>query len=309
MVNAPKVKLLNTDYAWRLLQSPGPRVVPVDATWYMPNSSKNAKTEFAQEDRIKGSVFFDLDSVCCRTSKYPHMLPPHRLFDKEVGKLGIQSEDLVLVYDRQGIFSGPRAAWTFALYGHKNVYLLDHYLQFKEKHPVEKGPPSESPASEGDESGYKGIDNTEFTKNYRSQVIEFDELADLVVSRSLDDYYLFDARSADRFHGKAPEPRKGLSSGHIPGALSLPFGKVLNENGQYKTREELIEVFKNDFGLDWNEPLDRKGVIVMCGTGVTAVILRLAIEKINPDIPIRVYDGSWTEWAQRAPDLIVEGNM
>ncbi|KAF3993717.1 hypothetical protein FT663_01130 [Candidozyma haemuli var. vulneris] len=309
MVNSPRVKLLNADYARRLIQSPGPRVVPVDATWYMPNSPKNAKTQFAQEDRIKNSTFFDLDSVCCRTSKYPHMLPPHRLFDKEVGKLGIKPDDLLLVYDRQGIFSAPRAAWTFALYGHHNVYLVDHYPQYKEKYPVETGPIRESSNEAKDESAYNGIDNTEFGKNYREQVIEFDELADLVVSRNLDEYYVFDARSADRFHGKAPEPRKGLSSGHIPGALNLPFTKVLNESGQYKTKEELTELFKNEFGLDWNQPLDRKGVIVMCGTGVTAVILRLAIEKVNSEVPIRVYDGSWTEWAQRAPDLISEGNL
>lgn len=308
MVNSPRVKLLNSEYAHRLLQSPGPRVVPVDATWYMPNSPKNAKLQFAREDRIQNSVFFDLDAICCRTSRYPHMLPPHRLFDKEIGKLGIRRDDLVLVYDRQGIFSGPRAAWTFALYGHKNVYLLDNYPQYKEKYDVEKFALRDSPKENGDENGYDGIDNNTFTKNYRNQVIEFDELADLVVSRNLDEYYVFDARSADRFHGKAPEPRKGLLSGHIPGALNLPFSKVLTENGQYKTKEELTELFKKDFNVDWNQPLDRKGVIVMCGTGVTAVILRLAIEKINPDIPIRVYDGSWTEWAQRAPDMIVEGN-
>lgn len=306
MVNSPRVKLLNADYARRLIQSPGPRVVPVDATWYMPNSPKNARTQFAHENRIKNSVFFDLDTICCRTSKYPHMLPPHRLFDKEVGKLGIRSNDLLLVYDRQGIFSGPRAAWTFALYGHQNVYLLDHYPQYQERYPVEKGTLTEEPP---EAVTYEGIDNDLFGKIYREQVIEFDELADLVVTRNLDDYYVFDARSSDRFHGKAPEPRKGLLSGHIAGALNLPFTKVLNEAGQYKTVEELVDLFKRDFGLDWNAPLDRKGVIVMCGTGVTAVILRLAIEKVNSEIPIRVYDGSWTEWAQRAPDLISEGYL
>lgn len=175
MVNSPRVKLLNADYARRLIQSPGPRVVPVDATWYMPNSPKNAKTQFTLENRIKSSVFFDLDTICCRTSKYPHMLPPHRLFDKEVGKLGIRSDDFILVYDRQGIFSGPRAAWTFALYGHQNVFLLDHYPHFQENYPVEKGTLTEEPQ---EAVTYEGIDNDLFGKIYREQVIEFDELAD-----------------------------------------------------------------------------------------------------------------------------------
>lgn len=296
-----KVKLLDSSTASKILNG-AHRVVPVDATWYMPNNPLNAKLQFSKEDRIKSSVFFDLDAVCCPTSKYPHMLPPHRLFDQCVGDLGIRSTDSVLVYDRAGIFSGPRAAWTFALYGHNQVYLLDHYKKFKDQFEVEKGANSHDTVTEAD---YVGINADQFAVNYKKQVIEFDELYDLVEDGELTKYYtVFDARSADRFSGKAPEPRPGLSSGHVPGALSLPFTKVLNADGHYKSADELAELFKTEFELDLRAPFDKLGIIVMCGTGVTAVILRLAIEKVNPDIPIRVYDGSWTEWAQRAPQLI-----
>lgn len=296
----PRAKIISPLTASKLLASPA-RVVPVDATWYMPNSPVAARAQFNREDRIPKSVFFDLDAVCCPVSKYPHMLPPHRLFDSSVGTLGINKSDSVLVYDRQGVFSGPRAAWTFSLFGHENVFLLDHYAQFRNEFEVEKG----LSAYLSTPTEYNGIDNEQFLKNYLAEVIEFDELVDLVENEGLkSDYVLFDARSNDRFSGKSPEPRPGLSSGHVPGALSLPFTEVLDANGHYKPKEELLALFKEKFGLDFNAPFDKKGVIVMCGTGVTAVILRLALERVAEDIPIRVYDGSWTEWAQRAPHLI-----
>lgn len=297
----PKVEVVSPITASKLLASPA-RVVPVDATWYMPNSPVAAKAQFNREDRISRSVFFDLDAVCCPVSKYPHMLPPHRLFDQSVATLGIGRSDSVLVYDRQGVFSGPRAAWTFALFGHENVFLLDHYAEFKKQFEVEQGPNSFAPTP----AEYKGIDSDQFLHNFREQVMEFDDLVDLVENEGLkSDYILFDARSADRFSGKAPEPRPGLSSGHIPGALSLPFTEVLDSQGHYKSNEELLGLFKDRFGLDFTQPFEKKGIIVMCGTGVTAVIVRLAIEKIS-NVPIKVYDGSWTEWAQRAPELIVK---
>lgn len=295
-----RVKVVSAATASKLLASPA-RVVPVDATWYMPNSPVAAKAQFNREDRIPHSVFFDLDAVCCPVSKYPHMLPPHRLFDQSVGKLGINRADSVLVYDRQGVFSGPRAAWTFALFGHDNVFLLDHYGRYKNEYKVETGLSAFLPTP----TEYKGIDSEQFLQNFREQVMEFDDLVDLVENEGLEsDYILFDARSADRFSGKVPEPRPGLSSGHVPGALSLPFTDVLDSNGHYKSNEELLALFKTKFDLDLSAPFEKKGIIVMCGTGVTAVILRLAIEKVADHIPIKVYDGSWTEWAQRAPELI-----
>lgn len=298
----PRVQLLSSEAAWRLLQNKNARVVPVDATWYMPNNPKNPVHQFNSEDRIPKSVFFDLDKVALPESKYPHMLPPQRLFDSSVAALGISKQDSVLVYDRSGIFSGPRAAWTFALYGHENVYLLDHYPLFKAHHSVERGPP-ETPAP----SEYGGIGALQFSGNYRKQVIDFDELSDLVSSGESSNYVIFDARSKDRFTGAAPEPRPGLPSGHIDGAFNLPFTKVLNADGHYKSKQELQKVFEQETGVDLPSVLQSKaGAIVMCGTGVTAVILRLAIERVVENANIRVYDGSWTEWAQRAPHLVVK---
>ncbi|GEQ69753.1 hypothetical protein JCM33374_g3427 [Metschnikowia sp. JCM 33374] len=300
-----QVTIVSPSTAAKILAGPS-RVVPVDATWHMPNSPQNAHDQFYNEDRLPGSVFFDLDHVCDRENKYPHMLPNQAVFNANIEARGISSSDSVLVYDRSGVFSGPRAAWTFSLFGHENVYLLDHYRQYKSEFDVDRRPlPNDGAVKLSSPGSYDGIDSAKFASRYRAQVIDFEELADLVTTKTLTQkYHVFDARSKGRFTGEEPEPRKGLSSGHIPGALSLPFSKVLDINGHYKSREELISLFREDFGIDLDAPLEKEGIIVSCGTGVTAVILQMAIHKVSTDIPVRVYDGSWTEWAQRAPHLI-----
>ncbi|KAG2734345.1 hypothetical protein G9P44_002351 [Scheffersomyces stipitis] len=292
------------------------RVVPVDATWYMPNSGKNGLQEFLEQERIPNAGFFDLDAISLPGSKYPHMLPTYSIFNQAIQELGIRKNDTLVVYDKSGIFSSPRAAWTFALFGHPRVYLLDNYITYKQAEyqldlkPVDTlSTPLVSESSEP----YQPISEAEFKTKYDEQVIEYEELLDLVQTNKLaQDYYAFDARPHDRYTGKVPEPRPGLSSGHVPSSLSLPFSKVINaDNKTYKSKEELLEIFKRDFDLDLSNSdflKGKKGIIVMCGSGVTAVVLRFAIQSvIGLDVPIRVYDGSWTEWASRAPsELIVK---
>lgn len=293
------------------------RVIPIDATWYMPNVPANGKNQFLNEERIKEAAFFDLDSICLPNSKYPHMLPPYEIFNKSMSELGIRKNDTLVVYDKSGIFSSPRAAWNLVLHGHNRVYLLDNYCAYKDSElPLDtaKVATLNTPLSDAGHSGYEPASETDVQQNYREQVIVYEELLSLVESERLSkEYIVFDARSSDRFTGASPEPRPGLSSGHIPSSLSLPFTKVLKDgNKTYKSKDELIDLFKTEFNIDFSKPnaTNNKKIIVMCGTGVTAVVLRSALESvIEADIPIRVYDGSWTEWAQRAPsEYIVKSN-
>lgn len=297
-----------------LLSAKNSRVIPVDATWYMPNNPKDGKQEFLHQERISDSAFFDLDEVSLPDTKYPHTLPTFEKFNQCVKNLGILKDDVLVVYDKSGIFSSPRAAWTFALFGHPKVYLLDNYVNYREsEYPISTGAVETFATPLANETPeYFPITKEEYLNNYANQVIEYEELLGLLDNGRLSqDYVTFDARPNDRFTGKAPEPRPGLSSGHIPGALSLPFSKVLNaQDKRYKSKDELLEIFKSDFGLDLSNSdflKDKKGIIVMCGSGVTAVVLRFAIESIlGLKVPIRVYDGSWTEWADRAPEKYIE---
>ena len=102
-------------------------------------------------------------------------------------------------------------------------------------------------------------------------------------------YEILDARSAGRFRGEEPEPRPGLRSGHIPRSKNIFYRDLLNDDGTLKSQGELTDHFKaNDVNLE-------KPVITSCGSGVTAAIINLALDRIGKS-DHALYDGSWTEW-------------
>src|SRR5262249_22706563 len=108
-----------------------------------------------------------------------------------------------------------------------------------------------------------------------------------------------DARSAGRFAGREPEPRPGLRSGHMPGALNVPFNTLLAADGTLKTAAEL-QRGSETAGVDIAKP-----VVTSCGSGITAAVLSLALAVlVRPDTGL--YDGSWSEWGQEALGLPVE---
>jgi len=108
-------------------------------------------------------------------------------------------------------------------------------------------------------------------------------------------FTLIDARSKGRFDGTAPEPREGLSSGHVPGSSNVPFQEVLS-NGFMKSEEELSAIFDK-------LKLEVKPLVFSCGSGLTACITLLAAELVLPN-QLAIYDGSWTEWASLETNLI-----
>lgn len=308
-----------TPAAYRVLLSTATetsRVVSIDATWFMPNVPRDNKAEFQQE-RIPQLRFFDLDKYISK-SEYPHMLPNLPIMKQAFKDLKLHHNDSLVVYDKLGIFLSPRAAFTFALFGHPKVYLLDNYLSYKQsEYPLEVEPVKDD-VNKDDVREYElTFTEEEFATNYKNQVIEYDELLELVKKGDLSEYLLIDARSNDRFTGAGEEPRPGLSSGHVPGAVNLPFSKLLDpsKNNQYKSKQEVEQIFQELIGEngDLKDLLKKKyprGVIVMCGTGVTAVILKFAIDSIlQLNVPVRVYDGSWTEWASRAPAEYIQKDV
>lgn len=205
-------------------------------------------------------------------------------------ELGVKKDDVLVVYDSAelGIFSAPRVAWTLRVFGHPSVHLLNNYkLWVEQGHPVEQG---EQASVERSDYPLPELDS--------SKVVDFKEVRELARDwnkEGREEVQILDARSDGRWKGTDPEPRPGLSSGHIPGSLPVPVPELLDpETKTFLSPEKLREVFKQR-GVDPSKP-----VISSCGTGVTATIIDAALTEAGyGDGSRRVYDGSWTEWAQR----------
>ncbi|KAL7274766.1 hypothetical protein RUND412_002320 [Rhizina undulata] len=267
--------------------STSPRIIPVSAEWFLPNDPHTGESEF-RKLRIPTARFFDLDKIKDEDSPYPHMLPTKATFSKAIGKLGIRREDTVVVYDSPalGIFSAPRAAWTFKVFGHEKVHLLNNFKAW-----VEEGLPVES----GEAPEVKEVEYVAEEPDL-GLVVGFEEMVD-VARGPKDKVQILDARPKGRFLGVNPEPREGLSSGHVPGAISVAFSELVDPvTKKLRSGPELREILLEK-GVDPSEDVEKK---LMCGTGVTAVVIDAALELAEISGKRRVYDGSWTEWAQRA---------
>ncbi|CAH01494.1 thiosulfate sulfurtransferase [Kluyveromyces lactis] len=269
------------------------RIIPVDSTWYLPNLNRSGKQEFLDEERLKGAVYFDIDGVKDMKSEYPHMLPDLSTFNKSMSELGLKKDDILVVYDRIGNFSAPRCAWTLAVLGHDPVYLLNNFPALKlSGYPVETSKVTSFTPYEMSEY-VSDVDLAE------KETVSFEDMQKLVSTGDIKNYQVLDARSLQRFTGEAPEPRPGLSSGHIPGVQPLPFLEVLNSDKTFTSdREEMLKKIQDFVSQTGNEFETDKPTIAMCGTGVTGVIIKTALE-ISGVKNVRLYDGSWTEWVMK----------
>ncbi|MBY5994126.1 sulfurtransferase [Ferrimonas balearica] len=246
----------------------------LDASWFLPGDGRDARAQWHQ-CRIPGAGFFDFDGALADPhSTLPHMLPPSTQFEREVGQLGVTSEDTLVVYDSLGVFSAPRAWWMFRAMGHRRVAVLDGGLPawLAAGHTTASGAPTpvEPTAYRAQPDPSRGIDAPALAQALSQPQVR-----------------VFDARSPGRFLAQEPEPRPGVRGGHMPGAVNLPFGELL-EAGHFKEAAELEAIFAR-----FAEP--EMTHLFSCGSGVTACILALAAELAGRR-QWRVYDGSWAEW-------------
>ncbi|GAA0190269.1 sulfurtransferase [Fulvivirga kasyanovii] len=249
-----------------------PNLVLLDAS---TQDNKAGKQSAFNKLFIKGSRQFDLRAFSSRKTDLPSMLTSPNVFQKECRKLGINNTSRIVVYDNLGIYTSPRVWWMFRVMGHKNIAVLDGGLPAWIQQGFDTTPLLEQTSGTG-----------AFTASYNPRsVAEIDQvISNLSTKRAL----VIDARSPGRFNGTASEPRAGLRSGHIPHSVNVPFEKVL-ENGIYKSREALRDIFKPIITKD-------KPLIFSCGSGVTACIVLLACEMVYKNDKA-VFDGSWTQWA------------
>ena len=131
--------LVNTD--WLLSHLSDPNIKIIDATWHMPSSMKNAKKDFERR-HIPNAVYFDIDDVSDRSNPLPHMLPSENQFSRHASELGLSNDDKIVVYDTNGGHSAAaRVWWTFRVFGHDKISILDggSLKWFKKGLPTENG--------------------------------------------------------------------------------------------------------------------------------------------------------------------------
>ncbi len=264
--------LVSTDWLAKHLKDPDMRIL--DASWYLPDAGRDARAEY-EAAHIPGARFFDIDDISDNRSDLPHMAPPVEKFMSRMRAMGVGDGHQVVIYDGDGMISAPRVWWLFRLMGQENVAVLDGGLPkwVAEGHPTEDMPPIAR--------------DRHMTVRFQNQLVR--DVTQVAQASKLRDPQILDARAAARFRGEAPEPREGLRAGHIPGSRNLPFGTLLNEDKTMKEGAELRAAFEAA-GIDLDRP-----VITTCGSGVTAAILALALERLGHH-EWSLYDGSWAEW-------------
>ncbi|QYX56642.1 3-mercaptopyruvate sulfurtransferase [Roseovarius sp. SCSIO 43702] len=264
--------LVSTAWLARHMKDPDLRVL--DGSWYLPAAGRDPRAEY-EAAHIPGARFFDIDEISDHRSDLPHMAPPVEKFMSRVRALGVGDGHKVVVYDGMGLFSAARVWWLFRLMGHDDIAVLDGGLPKwqAEGRPVESTPPV--------------IRDRHMTVRRRPELVR--NVTEVAQASKLGDHTILDARAAARFRGDAPEPREGLRAGHIPGARSVPYTDLLNDDGTMKEPDALRAVF-DAAGADLSKP-----VITTCGSGVTAAVINLALARLGKT-DHALYDGSWTEW-------------
>jgi thiosulfate/3-mercaptopyruvate sulfurtransferase len=272
--------LVSTDWLAQHLKDPDLRIL--DASWHMPAAGRDAKAEY-DACHIPGARFFDIDEISDHRSDLPHMAPPVEKFISRMRAMGVGDGHQVVVYDASGLFSAARVWWLFRLMGKMDVAVLDGGLPKwqAEGREVEDMAPV--------------VRDRHITVQRQSGLVK--DVTQVAHASKLGEAEIIDARAAPRFRGEVAEPRPGLRAGHIPNSKSLPFGTLLNPNGTMKDPADLKSAF-TEAGVDLSKP-----AITTCGSGVTAAILSLGLERIGHR-QHALYDGSWSEWGMY-PDLRV----
>jgi thiosulfate/3-mercaptopyruvate sulfurtransferase len=201
-------------------------------------------------------------------------------FEKLLSEKGISNDDRVVLYGGNNNWFAAYAYWYFKLYGHENVQLLDGG---RKKWELD-GRELSSDEVKRDTTDYHAKDQDHSLRAFRDEVVQ-----------SIGAKNFVDVRSPDEFSGKLLAPahlpqEQSQVPGHIPGALNVPWAKVANEDGTFKTEEEIKELYQ-DQGID-----EGKGTIAYCRIGERSSIAWFALHELLGYEDVKNYDGSWTEY-------------
>jgi thiosulfate/3-mercaptopyruvate sulfurtransferase len=201
-------------------------------------------------------------------------------FEQLLSERGISNDDTVVLYGGNNNWFAAYAYWYFKLYGHSDVKLIDGG---RKKWELDSRPLSSEPVSRA-ATQYQAEDQDKDIRAFRDEVIA-----------AIGQKNLVDVRSPDEFSGKlvAPAhlPQEGAQRpGHIPTAVNVPWSKAANEDGTFKSDEELAKLYA-EAGLDTG-----KDTIAYCRIGERSSHTWFVLRELLGHQNVKNYDGSWTEY-------------
>ncbi|WP_278022107.1 sulfurtransferase [Flavobacterium ginsengisoli] len=243
-----------------------------------------------QKEHLKGARFVDLNHDLASIPENPanggrHPLPSPEEFAKTLSALGISPTDFIVVYDdKNGSNFFARFWWMMRAIGHEQIQVLNGGYQAT----IQAGFPTNS--------GIETFDQTTYpSQEWKLLLADIDEVEK---ARKNDQNIVIDVRDKNRYDGLT-EPLD-LIAGHIPGAINVPLTENLDENGLFKSANELGAKYKAVIGDKKSE-----NVIVHCGSGVTACHTLLAMDYAGLPIP-KLYVGSWSEWSRNDREMATQ---
>ncbi|CAM06265.1 thiosulfate sulfurtransferase [Saccharopolyspora erythraea NRRL 2338] len=201
-------------------------------------------------------------------------------FEKLLSAKGIGNDDTVILYGGNNNWFAAYAYWYFKLYGHSDVKLLDGGRKKWELDGRELTKEEPNRAA----TAYKAQEPDASIRAFR------DEVVDAIGNKNL-----VDVRSPDEFAGKLLAPahlpqESAQRAGHIPSAINVPWSKAANEDGTFKSDEELKQVY-GEAGLDTD-----KDTIAYCRIGERSSHTWFVLRELLGHTNVKNYDGSWTEY-------------
>ena len=269
----------------------------LDGTSFPPTEKKNRNESF-KEKRIIYSQLYDIDKIADTSINLPHMMPTNEIFIENMKKMDIRLSDEIIIYDRISLFGSPRILFTFFIFGHKNVKILNGGFSSFEKINGQIELNDNYNINEINLLREKSKDEDFNYKLDKSKIIDLKGIVKISNSKMENDE-IIDARSEERYEGKIQEPRQSLRIGHIKNAKCVFFKHLIDENGKYLNEEKLKNVFESK-GIN----LNKKTIICSCGSGLTACIDLVGLILIGLFDKCCLYDGSWMEYGNKSLEEI-----
>jgi thiosulfate/3-mercaptopyruvate sulfurtransferase len=277
VVAAPSDFLVTTDWLEKNLNNPKLRLIEV-----------SVDTGVYERGHIQGAVNFKWHTDLVDPVKRD--IASKENFEKLLRQAGVNNDSTIVIYGDSNNWFAAWGAWVFDIYGVKNVKLLDGG---RKKWEAEKRPltPLATQVAAGN------IKVSDANNNLRARLIDV-----VAVANKKSDTALVDIRSNDEFTGKVIAPagvqELAIRAGHIPGAVNVPWGQAVAEDGTFKSAEELKKVY-GAVGIDGKKP-----IITYCRIGERSSHTWFALSKIL-GYNVKNYDGSWTEYGNSVGNPII----